>query len=332
MKKHWLTATTLGAIAALSLTACSSSDDDQSKPSETPTVSATAPTTPTETGLTQAGSDADVDALKSIAWTDKDEVPALAFDFPLTVETSAALVLEEGDGEDILAGNNVTLDYTISSGVDGSSLFSTYDTGIPETFQLNDGRVDPSLYSVLVGGKVGQEFIYGVVDTQAQVAEGEDTPAIFMAITVSDTAEVAKRASGTAVEPVAGLPTVTLADDGAPSVDFADAEMSTELVAQTLIEGEGAEVTAGQTIIAHYTGWIWDGETFDSSWANGAPLTISLAPGSVIQGWTDGLVGQKVGSQVLLVIPPELGYGDKDNGAIPADSTLVFVVDILAAS
>ncbi|MCI6773963.1 MAG: FKBP-type peptidyl-prolyl cis-trans isomerase, partial [Bifidobacterium pseudolongum] len=52
--------------------------------------------------------------------------------------------------------------------------------------------------------------------------------------------------------------------------------------------------------------------------------------GGVIQGWTEGLRGKKVGSQVLLVVPPDLGYGDKEQGEIPANSTLVFVVDILA--
>ena len=333
MKKYWLTVTTLGAIAALSLTACSSSDDTDADPSASSSASATASATATatETGLSQYGADADVAALEGITWGEADSQPTLTFDTPLSVTSSATLVTQDGDGEDVVAGDNVTLDYTITSGTDGSVLYSTYDSDTPETFQLVDGPIDPSLYSVLVGGKVGQELIYATLDKSAEVAEGEDTPAIFMALTVSSVGKVLDRATGTTIDPAEGLPSVTLDEDGVPSVDFTGTEMPTELVAQTLIEGDGAEVTEGQSITANYTGWIWDGEQFDSSWGS-APATISLAAGSVIEGWTDGLVGQKVGSQVLLVIPPELGYGDEEQSAIPGGSTLVFVVDILAAS
>ena len=81
---------------------------------------------------------------------------------------------------------------------------------------------------------------------------------------------------------------------------------------------------------AHYTGMLLDGTVFDSSWDRGSPSTFSLQ--GVIPGWTQGLAGQTVGSQVLLVIPAELGYGEQGSGGtIPPNSPLVFVVDILAA-
>ena len=66
----------------------------------------------------------------------------------------------------------------------------------------------------------------------------------------------------------------------------------------------------------NYTGWLWDGTQFDSSWDRGEPATFALT--GVIAGWTQGLVGQTVGSQVLLVIPPDLGYGDQASETIPA--------------
>jgi FKBP-type peptidyl-prolyl cis-trans isomerase len=103
------------------------------------------------------------------------------------------------------------------------------------------------------------------------------------------------------------------------------------LVAQPLIKGDGIVVAEGQTVIVHYTGWLWDGAMFDSSWNRGSPATITLETGQLIDGWVQGLVGQTVGSQVLLIVPPELAYGDTTQGSIPAGSTLVFVVDILAA-
>ncbi len=106
----------------------------------------------------------------------------------------------------------------------------------------------------------------------------------------------------------------------------------TELVVQPLITGTGPAVESGQNVTFQYSGWLWDGTPFDSSWENGSPFTTTIGAGQVIQGWDQGLVGQPVGSQVLLVIPPALGYGDTEQGAIPAGSTLVFVVDILDAS
>jgi len=82
----------------------------------------------------------------------------------------------------------------------------------------------------------------------------------------------------------------------------------------------------------HYTGWTWDGNKFDSSWDKGSTFSTTIGSGEVIKGWETGLIGKAVGSQVLLVVPPDQGYGTSANGPIPGGSTLVFVVDILNAS
>jgi peptidylprolyl isomerase len=106
-------------------------------------------------------------------------------------------------------------------------------------------------------------------------------------------------------------------------------------VVQPLITGSGPAVQAGQTVTVHYTGVIWGtGRVFDSSWKTGEPVPFVIGGGQVIKGWDQGLVGQTVGSQVLLVIPPDLGYGSAGNsgGGIKGTDTLVFVVDILDAS
>ena len=127
------------------------------------------------------------------------------------------------------------------------------------------------------------------------------------------------------------LPQITRAANGAPSVDFAGAVMPDGLVVEVLEAGAGAPVVAGQSITVHYTGWLWDGAKFDSSWDRGEPISFGIARGSLIDGWVDGLVGQPVGSKVLLSVPPEAGYGDRNMGPIPGGSTLVFVVDVLEA-
>ena len=105
------------------------------------------------------------------------------------------------------------------------------------------------------------------------------------------------------------------------------------MVTQVLIKGAGPAVTAGQTITVHYTGVKWDGKQFDSSWDRAQPLDTPIGTGSVIPGWDEGLLGQTVGSQVLLVVPPDKGYGTSgsSDGKIKGTDTLVFVVDILDA-
>lgn len=85
----------------------------------------------------------------------------------------------------------------------------------------------------------------------------------------------------------------------------------------------------GDTAVLHYSGWTWGGEQFDSSWNSGAPATFPITNDGLIEGFVLGLEGVTVGSQVVVVIPPELGYGDNAQGAIPAGSTLIFVIDVL---
>jgi peptidylprolyl isomerase len=127
------------------------------------------------------------------------------------------------------------------------------------------------------------------------------------------------------------LPTISRDGIGAPVPDFEGAEIPEGLAVQVLEPGDGAPVAEGQSITVHYTGWLWDGSTFDSSWDRGEPISFVIARGSLIDGWVDGIVGQPVGSKLLLVVPPESGYGSRAMGPIPANSTLVFAVDVLAA-
>ena len=93
--------------------------------------------------------------------------------------------------------------------------------------------------------------------------------------------------------------------------------------------GDGEEVHEGDTVKVHYTGLLTDGTCFDSSKKRNSPFTFTVGAGSVIKGWDEGLIGMKVGGKRLLTIPPELGYGDKDMGDIPPNSTLCFEIELL---
>jgi peptidylprolyl isomerase len=107
-----------------------------------------------------------------------------------------------------------------------------------------------------------------------------------------------------------------------------------ELVVAPVIIGDGAELEEGQTATVHYVGQLYpDGKVFDESWSRGQPAQFPLTPGGLIQGFLDGLIGQPIGSRVVLAIPSDQGYGEAGNPpAIPPNSDLIFVVDILGAS
>jgi FKBP-type peptidyl-prolyl cis-trans isomerase FkpA len=93
--------------------------------------------------------------------------------------------------------------------------------------------------------------------------------------------------------------------------------------------GDGAEAVAGKTISVHYAGRLITGKEFDSSFRRNEPFRFRLGAGQVIKGWDLGFAGMKVGGKRQLTIAPELGYGSRDMGVIPPNSTLVFDVELL---
>lgn len=95
------------------------------------------------------------------------------------------------------------------------------------------------------------------------------------------------------------------------------------------VVGEGPYPAEGDRVVVHYTGRFLDGEEFDSSHSRGKPFEFVLASGSVIKGWDEGVASMKVGGKRTLTIPPELAYGSRDRGKIPANSTLVFDIELL---
>lgn len=301
----------VSATAALLLAGCASGDEPTASSSATDEATATAEQT-----------------LSSVAVEgEQGSAPEVTFPTPFEVSDAVAAVVTAGNGATLVEGQKLTLDYVALNGTDGSQLQSTYETGTPETMVLGDAGYVPVLNEALTDQQVGVRVLLVVP------ANDYNDYAVLMAIEVTaaeDLPATLDRAAGLAVDPVEGLPTVTLAADGAPSIEIPDAEAPTELVAQPLIVGEGATVASGQTVVVHYTGWTWDGEQFDSSWDSGSTFSQQIGAGLLIQGWDQGLVGQTVGSQVLLIIPPDLGYGASTGHAL-AEDTLVFVVDILNA-
>lgn len=270
------------------------------------------------------------------------EKPTVAVTEPVAVKTTKREVVSAGTGEKAAKGNKVTFDYVIVNGRTGDELETSFGRG-PASLVLDKTRAQPVIVENLIGTTVGSRVVIAVAPKEGFAESAAQSPqspvkksdTLLFVVDLASARTPLARAAGEPVAPVDGLPTVELAKSGKPKVQVPEADAPAQLVVQPLIKGDGPVVEAGQNLTVHYRGVIWDGgRTFDSSWGRGAPTDFAIGTGNVIAGWDEGLVGQTVGSQVLLVIPPEKGYGTQGqaNAGIKGTDTLVFVVDILDAS
>jgi peptidylprolyl isomerase len=118
-----------------------------------------------------------------------------------------------------------------------------------------------------------------------------------------------------------------------PGVPHVDGELQTDRDVSfvDIVVGEGGAPEKGQLVKFHYTGWLADGTKVDSSVERGEPITVRFDSGQIIKGFDIGLASMRVGGTRRIVIPPELGYGSTGRANIPADSTLVFDVELIDA-
>ncbi|MET7389640.1 FKBP-type peptidyl-prolyl cis-trans isomerase [Streptomyces sp. NPDC005385] len=216
---------------------------------------------------------------------------------------------------------------------------NSYDRKTPLVIQLAQGGIIDGWRYGLVGKKVGSRVEMAVPPTWGYGTQGnaqagiKGTDTLVFVVDIENSFNSKSSAKGKDVpQSDAALPKVGTNTDGkAPSIDVPKADAPTKLVAEYVIEGDGAEVAADSSVLVQYKGVLWDGgKEFDSTYSRGQLTSFSLQ--QVVKGWAQGLTGKKVGSRVLIVIPPKLGYGDKPpaGSGIKKDSTLVFSVDILA--
>lgn len=319
MRLHRLLAVT--AAAALVLVGCSSQDSAGSGKSGTAAVQAT---------------------LAKVSVTgEPGRKPTVKFDKPITFDAMAFRLVNKGSGTALEAGQRLTLNETVFDGSTGKMLQSSYDT--KQTSQLaltakGDNAQVQQLFDVLKGAKVGARVLVGYPAQQSNGATGASPtpgPSYVDVLDVVSAKTVPTQASGKAVAPPAGLPTVQVDGKDKPTgiTIPAGQQPPADLVSQLLVEGSGAAVKDTDNVTVQYTGVNWrTGKVFDSSWSRGTPADFQL--NQVVKGWTQGLSGKKVGSRVLLVVPPDLGYGPQGGNAqagIEKTDTLVFVVDILDA-
>jgi peptidylprolyl isomerase len=237
---------------------------------------------------------------------------------------------------DVLVGNFVLYDW---SGKTHRVLGSTFSSGSPVLFS---GKLLPGLSIALLGQRAGSRVLavlppkygFGPGGNPQIGVKGTDT----LVFVVDMLSAINKKAGavGRHVSDGGGrLPTVTERAGHAAVIKIpAHIAPPKTLVVKTLVQGCGAKLATGDFVVVQFTGAIWrTGKVFDSTWSRGEPFGFVIGEGQVIKGWDDGLHGQKVGSRVMLVIPPADGYGSAGNpgAGIKGTDTLVFVVDILGA-
>ena len=268
-----------------------------------------------------------------------DEKPIVEFKAPISFATTESEVLAEGDGSGdvIKAGSTVTVNYVGLNASDGAEIASNYDQE-PVSFALD--QVIGGMGKGLKGKHAGDRVLIAVASADGYDPNGNGTTveagdSLVLVVDVEDVSTPLDVATGKKMPAPDTVPTLTYDDKDQPK-SFTKTKTTPksvdELGVYPIIKGEGPQVQEGQALTVHYVGQIYpDGNVFDESWSTGEPATFSLD--QVIAGWTQGLAGQTVGSRVILVIPSELGYGDQAQGTdIPANSDLIFAVDILAAS
>lgn len=249
-------------------------------------------------------------------------------------------VLSTGSGPVAGRGSLVVTDFAVQKWDSAAPLASTYEARLPTSFPLVAGQTIPA-WQQLAGVRVGSRVEMVVPPAAGFGTTGNPSAGIAPTDTLVFVFDIrgayppGAAASGHPAErPGDGAPTVTMRD-GHPVISVPKgARPPATLTSTRLLAGDGARVRAGQTVVVQYTGALWsDGSTFDSSWARGVPAAFPIGGGKVIPGWDMALVGATVGDRLLLVIPPDDAYGaaGKPDRGIPANATLVFVVDVLDA-
>ncbi|MBA8990517.1 peptidylprolyl isomerase [Curtobacterium pusillum] len=321
MKRLRLLPIALVPAVVLGLAACSGSGSSDS--SATPSASSSA-TAAAITSCPDPGS-----ASKAITVTGSfggTTAPTVKFSGGITAKKPQASTVVQGKGTALKDGDYAQVSYSVYQASNAKKLGTVgFDQGNPQVLSVGGSGFGALLACANVGDRiaaVGQSSALGF-NTGGEI------------VVVADVvAQTPTKSTGTPQTQDPKLPTVKDKADGEPEITIPKGVAAPKKTTPEVIkQGNGATIADGDTALVQYKGIVYDtGKEFDSSWSKGAPTTFTVSEGSLIKGFVTGLVGQKIGSQVLIVVTPEDGYGanPQEGSGIPKNATLVFVVDILA--
>jgi peptidylprolyl isomerase len=263
--------------------------------------------------------------------------PVVDFPTPLVAETPSVATISEGVGRAAQLGDVVDFDAVVVTGKDIDEVTVTaYEIGSEQRVRL---AADASLLNnALQCQQAGSRFaLTALLSEVFGPVEADGIAPNATVVVVVDVIGVYPGAAwGNPQLATDGLPAVTSAPDGRPGVAMPSSPAPAELTISTLARGDGLVVAEGQTVVAHYMGLLWDGTVFDSSWEQNRPANLVAQSFiendgiGVIPGFAKALIGQTVGSRVVVSIPASEGYPEAQwPSTIPLGATIVFVVDIL---
>ncbi|MBG7703777.1 MULTISPECIES: FKBP-type peptidyl-prolyl cis-trans isomerase [unclassified Streptomyces] len=255
----------------------------------------------------------------------------------------AVKTLIAGSGRTIAENDFIQANYLGQIWSTAKVFDNSYDRKRPLVIQLAQGGIIDGWRYGLAGKKTGSRVQLAVPPTWGYGKEGnaqagiKGTDTLVFVIDLIDSFNSKSSAEGTPVpQDDAALPKVATNTDGqVPKVTVPKADPPKKLVSEYVLEGDGPELKADQAVLCQFQGLVWEGgKTFQRTYGSGRLSQFSLEQmQQAVKGLAQGLTGKKVGSRVLIVVPPELGYGDNppSGGVIKKGATLVFTVDILAA-
>lgn len=261
-------------------------------------------------------------------------VPDVKWDGELETDKTETTVVTEGDGEEIAEGDQVQANLWVGNGTTQEQAYSTYDEGGAAETITASADLSPVFKDAVLGQKMGSRVAVTTTAAEAFGEAGNPNMGIGNKDTVLIIVDLMEEYQPPTPKdvPASEMPKV-VEEKGKPvSLDFAgvaEPKADDDLKRTILTEGDGEALTTDMTVKVNYLGMTYDAKKpFDESYSK-EPVEFALT--GVVQGWTYGLEGVKVGSRVLLAIPPALGYGAQEQENIPANSTLYFVVDVISA-
>jgi len=267
--------------------------------------------------------------------------PKVSIKNSLDTNVVATKVLKEGNGLTFGGNQQVKFDYVAVNATTGKELQGSSWNGTDAASQMISkgvgtagdfchglaGTREGSVVAVLLNAK---ESHNSQANAAAGIGKDDSILFIFHLLSVAY-----PRALGDAMPAQDGFPQVVTNATGVPGLVMQNWDKSAapaEFTKEVLVQGHGALVKENEYVTVHYSGYIWDTSKsmFDSSWTKGTPATFQLKQGTLIPGFIDALKDERVGSQIVAILPPKSGYGATGAGSIPANSTLIFVIDILS--
>lgn len=250
-------------------------------------------------------------------------------------------VLKKGDGAEVQKGDQVQANLWIGDGADKKAVYSTWDKSQgPQVLTIGSNLGD-ALNAAFEGQTVGSRVAVTSSATDAFGEGGNPTigigneDGVLIIVDILKRIQVLDGPQGSQKAAPSWAPKVVQKGDTVTGLDFKGTpKPDGKLRAAALIQGNGEKVKKGQTITVNYLGEVYGAtKPFDESYSK-SPAQFPIGVGQVVPGWDKTLVGTRVGSRLILAIPPKDGYGTQGNAqaGIKGTDTLYFVVDVLSAA